>query len=628
LQIQERVSHKSHLIHGNHAHIHFVSPRGGQGSPETAAAEPHDSTDPSINGADPNSRPISQRLSVESVKLETNSEMTTPDMHHTKRRKNTSESFVAHSPNGQASGQSSPSGEFNLRHRPIVVKRPFDLQMLEWCTNPFEHNSEQANYLMGLYFTHISSAIYSMYPERRFMRWLQEPDQKKTMDDLTLICTTLALGTVFSTNPEHKQAGLFWSGLSRKACDDVDRRFELHLVQTRLLLSLYYFATNSPNDSWDFCGAAILAGSGLRMNIEIELQDSEEQPFPFGLDVHGYLECRRRTFWACFLIDRFSGFCSGHLSVIHPEEVFLRYPLTEEAFENQEENKNPYFDHLTPPIPNDHGRAGSMSYLVQISSMWGDIMGNIYRTTHKPNIETNDASALQFNSHYTQMTARLEAWRSTLPNYLSYSEQNLDASLERGVLGTFIAMHTLYHTACMKLNRYFRPANLVRNNSQSRLDNRLLSAISHARALLKMADVLEGRKAKWKAMSVEAVGFFVPFTGYAIASAVDITSSKGLMRDLLPLLQSYAGAIGVLEILAQHWQSARHQKMMVMKRVRELENLLADDRAVGVVRGGADAEGYFEMETAIEKTFARESDAVHYVNWEDWRRTTGAVGSA
>ena len=68
--------------------------------------------------------------------------------------------------------------------------------------------------------------------------------------------------------------------------------------------------------------------------------------------------------------------------------------------------------------------------------------------------------------------------------------------------------------------------------------------------------------------------------------------------------------------------------MMVMKRVRELENLLADDRAVGVVRGGADAEGYFEMETAIEKTFARESDAVYCVNWEDWRRTTGAVGSA
>src|SRR5437868_2876905 len=59
------------------------------------------------------------------------------------------------------------------------------------------------------------------------------------------------------------------------------------------------------------------------LNLEIEkTNDTFLQMFPYGLNRHGYAECRRRTFWSCYIMDRFSGFCSGHLTVIQPEDVF------------------------------------------------------------------------------------------------------------------------------------------------------------------------------------------------------------------------------------------------------------------------------------------------------------------
>lgn len=601
------------------------SPRGGHGSPDTPPADPEDSVSrPASSRADLDSFKSEKRESSHSVSPRQVLRQATPDSetHHSKRQRNGYNDFTPvaseASPRLSVHETASPSNTWIEPVHSTVLEHSALLRELH--TNPYLSQPTLVTELMNVFFKHVPETAYCMFPEGPFKAWVLS-SVEKSVDDLMLIYTILALGTVFSLRPDHKAYGAQYAAISRIACDS--RRFCIQLVQSRLLLSLYYFAINAPEESWDFCGSALRAASGLKMNLEIEkTEDAYLTVIPYGLTRAGYAECRRRTFWSCYLMDRFNGFCSGHLSILQPDDVFLRLPCDGNSFEKQLDVQNPFFDVNTPPIQNSNWTIGPMAYLINIATIWGDVMANIYRTSQRPN---SSASRSAFNTSYENATRRLRSWVESLPNCYTFSAENLAREANNGKLGTFMTMHTTYHTTAMKLNRYIQQYTLTK----SQLSHYVSIAKQHAEDLLAIAETLSARHRSVPPSPNGPSGmrmqskFSSPFVGYGIISAIDILTAKIAISNIPSRLASFSGAQSILAELAPFWQSAKNQQGIVMQRIRDLAELASsrDEQggigAIGFKFGNMGpiardtGDGIFEMRDPIEKTFSRDYDCVY-----------------
>jgi hypothetical protein len=458
-----------------------------------------------------------------------------------------------------------------------------------------------------------------MFPESVFKPWVLS-NSEKSLDDLMLIYTVLAIGTVFSLKSEHKPHGIQFSTISRYACDN--RPFTIQLVQSRVLLALFYFANNSPEESWDFCGAALRAASGLKLNVELEKsEDAFRTSYPFGLTRSGFAECRRRTFWSCYVMDRFNGFCTGHLSIIHPQDVFLRLPCDSKSFEMQVDVQNPFFDISMTTIPNKNWTVGSMAYLINISTIWGDVMANIYRVSQSP----HPISTYTWQTFHDTANRRLLAWKDSLPSYYTFSPENLARAANNGKLGTYVTMHAVYHTTMMKLHRYIQISML----NPSKLAHHISIARKHAEALLTTMDTLAAHHNSPASSPTNPhdsrKSFSSPFAGFAIVSAVDILTAKMGPSSVTERLDSFAGAESVMAELAQFWQASKNQHGLVQQRIKDWTEIYRSLKEAGgastvafkfgqcgnLVRESSEGEGMLEMREAVERMYPREFDCVY-----------------
>lgn len=525
---------------------------------------------------------------------------------------------------------------------PSTTGKPSGDIMNRWNTNPFDIEEDLVNELMRVYFIHKGiSGAHGMLPKKPFMLWLTNRCFQKSPDDLMLIYTMLALATVFSSNPVHKKRGDEFAAISRHACDE--RHYSLQLVQSRLLLALYYYAKNNVADSWDFCGAAIRTATGMKLNLEIEeAKEKDRNELPYNLNRAGYTECRRRTFWTCFILDRLNGYCSGQLSIINPADVFLRLPSDDNSFEEQVEVRNPYFD-ISAQVPESLSSIGSMAYLIGITSIWGDIMANIYRTSHRPS--SDEEGFNKFASFYSDTTSRLETWLSSLPDSLSYSPENLTNAANSGTLNIFITLHTLYHSAQMRLNRHLQP-DIV---PSEQLEHYIRTTHSHAEAVLGMADKLAAclfQPSNNSAPVEISIPFSAPFIGYAIVNAIDVVTAKGYRAELELLSSKIRSSMAIITDLAKYWHSAKNQRELLIARKTELITGPTDWKGFSGTRdfavvntdaeygdegregdgAGPDMEARkyklrdrtYEMKVPIGQTLVRDHDCIYAVDIETW----------
>ena len=168
-----------------------------------------------------------------------------------------------------------------------------------WQTDPYDIDPALVLHIMDLFFEHVNSASLYIFPRIPFMRWLQDC-KNKTQDDLMLVHTILMIGSSFSNRPDRKFFARDFGRISRYAMDNRRDTSTIQLVQSRLLFSLHSMASNRTIDAWEVCGAAIRAAIGLGLNVERPIKEDELR---YGLITPGFAECKRRTFWAVYLLD-------------------------------------------------------------------------------------------------------------------------------------------------------------------------------------------------------------------------------------------------------------------------------------------------------------------------------------
>ena len=297
-------------------------------------------------------------------------------------------------------------------------------------------------------------------------------------------------------------------------------------------------------------------------------------------------------------MDRYNGFCSGHLSFLNKEDLFLRLPSDRKSFDSQIETQNAYFSPSSPVVNSNIWTVGSMAHLINISTIWGDVVANIYRTSQRCSTVIPDPS---FVSFYENTMQRLHDWKSSLPPSYQFSATNLDHAADTGRMGIYMTMHSLYHNTAMKLNRYIRKSSL----SPAQVEHHHRLARQHAEDVLVMMDILVARQAGSPVTPSHILGgpnkMSSPLVGFVIVSAVDILTARCRRESISHLLASFAGAHSTIAKLATFWQSSKHHLALVSQRSSDIRDFMnSGDRAETC-----------EMREPIEDMFERAYDSFY-----------------
>ncbi|KAF2113555.1 fungal-specific transcription factor domain-containing protein [Lophiotrema nucula] len=482
-----------------------------------------------------------------------------------------------------------------------------DQLALQWEQDPYETDPRLTMHLLDLYFLHAGRATYGMFPRKPFSTWV-ETNREKSQDHLMLLYSVLAMGSIFSNDPDKRSIGRRFAAIAAYGTEKRFGKFTLQLCQSRLMLALYNFARGKAQEAWDFCGAGLRAISALKLNIEEgvkELPDSTPD-LDYGFDRRTLEECCRRTFWSGFLMDRYNGFCGGTLCVINIEDTFLHLPCSEDVYEASNPCDTPFFDFdllsRQPSSPSlAPGTLGHMAFLTLISAIWGEVLTFTSRAVYRP----DTGYERLYESFYVKTYERLEVWNTMLPENLRSTQQNLDNSIMEGNAGTFISLHALYYTTIIRLNRHVKMRALpvdkiVRNiNTAFRGAHRFLG-LMHSLAA-------PNRQRRLPPTAAAEFLFSTPFPGYALMLSVDILSAAGTVSTLPSLIETLSTAVSCVEELGNFWASARAQQKAISNRIKQLTDIAMQEEQG--IRNGSFGQ-FWRTNESLETAFGEE-DAVY-----------------
>lgn len=258
--------------------------------------------------------------------------------------------------------------------------------------------------------------------------------------------------------------------------------------------------------------------------------------------------------------QRLNGHLFSHSCAIQDEDIFIRLPCEDQSYEIQEDPRTacPDTGAIEANLSNatDSSALSPTAYLVQLSSIWTDVLAHIHRSPHL----SDTTYRISSGTFHMTTTNRLSAFISSLPPHLSYNPFNTSAHLANNLLPIYITVHALYHYTHLILNRYSRLSLL----SPSALTANILAATTHARSLLRIMQSLTKLSTDLKSLP--------PFVATAIVTATDVLSAAGsfeteLFTDTLRIMN---GGLSVVDEVAGCWKSVRVGRRKVKERIGEV----------------------------------------------------------
>nr|POE72851.1 putative transcriptional regulatory protein [Quercus suber] len=499
------------------------------------------------------------------------------------------------------------------RPRPTERSR----HMYAWEEDPFNTEPETTLYLLDSYLMHVNNATICMFPRNAFWHWVKT-DMHKSAREVMVLHAVLAVGSIFADD-RYAVVGKRHCHIAADALAAAANVSDLFGVQTRLLLALFYSAKDSESMAWEYTGAAVRAATNNDLRLNVEDEAAEEQRCKtdpgaltqanvhanshFSFSRQQYQECKRRTFWACFLKDRFG---AGTLCAINLQDIHLRLPSTDHMYEHSIRSEAPYYNNgIVEPLDASISATSpvcAVGWLVQVAAIWGDVLNFTNRSVHRGNSTYRES----YDSFYSETEMRMQDWVSRLPEYLHYSPKNLEQSIRGDYADTFISMHAVYHFIHMKLNRYVRHA-AVRDV----IARNIRAAVRHARELLAVMTALRSTICERISPLTGQRCDFIPttaFIGNITLAAIDIAGAGGLDTSLASTLEDIEGGLGCLIILARCWTSARTQHRESQKRYYQIQNMVHQPYKA---RGGCWLGREWGMMDPLERDFEAKDDCIY-----------------
>ncbi|KOS18897.1 putative transcriptional regulatory protein [Escovopsis weberi] len=441
---------------------------------------------------------------------------------------------------------------------PEMPKIPDDVLSRAWQTDPYVSDPHSIIAVLTKFLAAVDSTMMIQFlPEEGVLNWVSNYAHRKTPEDFMLLYSILAVGVALSDGSEqiaheYAQVAHYGQKMLETPC--------LQLVQSRILLAVYYVATCRHKEADQLISSAVATSSFLQLHLELDhSREASMKVFPFGMNRNGYAESRRRTFWALFMLERLSGYFPDRPVMINAEDIYTRLPADHASFERLVDIRAPMFD----PYVSSFGQMAEQSidiagFQVELAHIWAETQAFNQRMALRPALADAEAQKLQ------SLTERAERWHAALPARLKFGGANLESAAFSGTIGSFLSIHMLYHHAMIKLNRH-----------RGRLDQISVEARSehaakcrhHASSIIEMLDSLD-RILRMRPTLLKTAPSIMAM---AVTEAVDVLSASGSMTAMPDLIDILRVAKCALEKMTHVWRASSHSLFMVEQRMQNLE---------------------------------------------------------
>ena len=260
-------------------------------------------------------------------------------------------------------------------------------------------------------------------------------------------------------------------------------------------------------------------------------------------------------------VQRYNCSTSGLLNTIHEDDVHVRLPCLEQAYEDGTASTAPHFEALGTIL----GDAQSPSaYTITVSVIWKEVVQFMYRSEHY----APSSYAARYELFLGNINRRLSDWSQRLPQHLKYNREALECALHHGYAGDYISMHTLHlfsHLRAARMVRYdLLPTPLVARN--------ICIAHSHALQILALVRDIRGSTHAPSTKIFRTTDFMSPFIAYAMSSAIDTLGAGGLREEIVATRQVLSTAIDVLRELSHWCDGALPRLRKAEKRLAQIES--------------------------------------------------------
>ncbi|KAH8808970.1 fungal-specific transcription factor-like protein, partial [Xylogone sp. PMI_703] len=248
------------------------------------------------------------------------------------------------------------------------------------------------------------------------------------------------------------------------SCENLTRP-TLETVQALLMLGLYEWSQSRGLKAWVYVGIALR----LAQSMGLAFEDDADRMSPRKTQSHtpdeNYAiekECRRRTFWSCFIMDRLLSSGKFRPTMIDVKTLRVRLPCSDDQFMfggNRMKTSFLVEQRLGYESPNDIETAefsddGVENRFIRLVEIFGRF--SIY--SHAGGRRAEKYPPWDERTEFYQLRRDLEYFHRSLPSKLTYTQANLAAHIEMTTTAaTYASLHTLYFLCLIMLHREYIP---------------------------------------------------------------------------------------------------------------------------------------------------------------------------
>lgn len=339
---------------------------------------------------------------------------------------------------------------------------------------PPQHIQE---HLAEVFFDCIYGQSYLLLHKPSFMRKL-----KAGTIPPVLILAVCAISARFSSHPQVSTEPAFlrgeqWATPARRIVEKRHYEPNITILTAMLMLGLHYFGTCEGGLSWSFGGQAMRMGYALQLHRELDhdplgrnqlaTNEGKKGPKPPELSFTDR-EIRRRTMWACYLMDTFNSSGTERPSFLNEDYYQIQLPIKESHF--QMEVPGPTED-LHGNIRTDNKKSldaassndtiaaeakanmGVAAYIVRGVVLWKRIV----KYLNLGGKERDPHPIWDSLSQFATLQRQIQQLKTSLPDYMTYTPENLATHSSERLANQFLFLHIVLAQASLFLHRFAIP---------------------------------------------------------------------------------------------------------------------------------------------------------------------------
>ena len=276
-----------------------------------------------------------------------------------------------------------------------------------------------------------------------------------------LVLSVCAISARFSNHPKLNTAPQFLRGeeWGSAARDILIKRYEwpnITILTCLLIMGLHEFGTCHGGRSWSLGGQAIRMAFALQLHKDLEYDPQRVN----GRTQLSFIdrEIRRRTMWACFVMDRFTSSGTDRPTFISEDMVKIPLPIKEKYFQlDMPGPTETLTGEVLDPVSADEGQLadakenmGVAAYMIRVVSIWGRIITYINRGGK----DADPHPMWSAESEYSKIVKQTDDFIASLPESLDYTPENLQLHETENIANHFLFFHIAIQQNILFMNRF------------------------------------------------------------------------------------------------------------------------------------------------------------------------------